>query len=155
MALPIPNSNNRRPEKNKAPEAEVQSLPTPEDFVLPNLSVPSAPLPEPTPEPPAALVENQRAPQKEGWAVDAHTGVKYKTLAANNPEAIKAFKSEGGKGLTLDQLRRYSKTEEDFDIDNLNNTADAFLAHLRVPVPQEEIDAARRARAARLNTDVE
>lgn len=170
MALPIPRGLPfPPPEDSAAEEPALPALDFSEDGALP-APPPRRPQPQaqaprqrPTPpqgeaprraRPPQAQAPQERAPRQAedlppGWAIDPKTGKKYKQLASANPEAIKAFKASNGKGLSVEELMRYTADDDDFDLDDLNGSAETFLAHLRVPVPKEEIEAARKAQAAR------
>ena len=107
------------------------------------------------PSAPARVEEKKPAAEVEkesDWVVDPHTGVRHRKLPGFDPEAVSANAravKAGKQGLSLDQLRSYTE-EADFDVDDLNGAAEQFLAHLRVPVPQEELLAARAKRKARL-----
>lgn len=142
-----------RPQGGLPTPPRQQDLPTPPAKPAPRrpAGTPAArPAPAQTAAPAAPRPQAQTGQEAlpEGWAIDPKTGVKYRTLAPSGPEAVKAFEKGGRKGLTLDQLRTFVP-EADFDVDDLNGAANEFLAHLRVPVPKEEIEAARRARAVR------
>lgn len=71
----------------------------------------------------------------KGWDIDPKTGKKYKKLLGAPPEAIRVGRKGG---LSKEQLEAITVFDEDFDIDDLNSTAEMFLAHLRVPPDKEE-----------------
>lgn len=95
-----------------------------------------------------ARVSEPQAGSKPGWAVDPRTGKEYRLLPASDPEAVKAFVKGGKKGLSLEEMMKYTADVEGFDIDDLNSTAEAFLGHLRVPPDRDEIERLRREKAA-------
>lgn len=81
------------------------------------------------------------------WAVDPKTGKRYKTLAATPKEALAAYKRTKGGGFTIAEMQALVGVQEDFDIDDLNGTAETFMAHLRVPPSPEEREEILRKRA--------
>lgn len=88
------------------------------------------------------------------YAIDEKTGKRYKKLKGMNPEGIKMAKGLKGAGLTMDQLR--SVTEEDpdiagFDIEEMDNSAETFLAHLRVPPTPKEMAQLRAEKKRQLD----
>lgn len=171
MPLPVPPPSAESKKSRPAPETSEQKLPglppapvekpktvgLPVPLQRPAATAPQAPRaglpsiqtppPSPRPRPTAAPTVRQESYLPEGWTIDAKTGKKYKKLAANSPEAVAAGKKTSG--FSLDQLMRYTQDDPDFKLEDLNGSAEMFLAHLRVPLPKEEIEAARRAQAAR------
>lgn len=172
MALPIrpgqglPTS---RPVTSAAQEAAPAEQGLPSLPVLPEIPKPQAeapkprqrpaPRPEPTPEPVAkkAPAPRREAPQAkpelpEGWAIDPVTGKKFKKLPGFKEGVMRsqaAIKKAANGGMTLEQLRMTVIEEPDFDLDNLNGSAETFLAHLRVPPNKEEQRKLREEREAR------
>lgn len=93
---------------------------------------------------------NQLSPEEEDsgqWAVDPKTGKRYKTLTATPKEALAAYKRTKGGGFTIAEMQALVGVQEDFDIDDLNGTAETFMAHLRVPPSPEEREEILRKRA--------
>ena len=91
------------------------------------------------------------AEDKDGeWALDPKTGKRYKTLPSTPREAIAAYKRTKGKGLSKSEMLAFIETSEDFDIDDLNGTAETFMAHLRVPPSPEEREEILRKKAEML-----
>lgn len=84
----------------------------------------------------------------EGYARDERTGVVYKKLPETNPELVDAYKRSKG-AITKGDLLRHGGELADIKLNNLNASADEFLAHLRVPVSKEEMEEARRVHAER------
>lgn len=84
------------------------------------------------------------------WALDPKTGKRYKALPSTPREAIAAYKRTKGKGLSKSEMLAFIETSEDFDIDDLNGTAETFMAHLRVPPSPEEREEILRKRAEML-----
>ena len=97
------------------------------------------------------------------WSVDPKTGKRYKSLPSTPKEAIAAYKKTKGAGLSKSEMMAFVQTQEDFDIDDLNGTAETFMAHLRVPPSLEEreeilrkrAELARRQKAERAELDAE
>lgn len=147
MPLPTPPRPSNEPSKNTAGEA---SLPGLDEVSLPPVSPPPAkPRSEGLPLPPSPTKEVPKSREEDrGWRVDPKTGKKYKVLAKNSPDAVKSAKN--GEGLTLDQLFKYTEDDPDFNLDDLNGSAETFLAHLRVPPSPEELKKLRAEREARL-----
>lgn len=83
----------------------------------------------------------------EGYIKDKKTGKVYKELPRSNSEAVKAFKKNNSAGLSLDELFKYTEEVEGFDLDDLQGSADKFLAHLRVPPNKKEQAELRELRA--------
>lgn len=81
------------------------------------------------------------------WAVDPKTGKRYKALPSTPKEAIAAYRKTKGAGLSKSEMMAFVQTQEDFDIDDLNGTAETFMAHLRVPPSPEEREEILRKRA--------
>lgn len=168
MALPIrPGQGlptNRPAAEAPARSEELPSLPTlPE---LPEISQPvkQAQAPErpkaTRPKTPAAQPETPRRPKapepepKLGpeWEIDPKTGKPYKRIAGYKDGVMKsraAVTNVSKKGATLEQLRMMVEDEPDFNLDDLNGSAETFLAHLRVPPNKEEQKKLLEERAAR------
>jgi len=87
------------------------------------------------------------APTDGDWVVDPKTGERYQQLPQASREAIRAYKGTKGAGFTLDEMKRFVGTQPDFDIDDLNGTAQIFMAHLRIPPSKEEQEAILRRKA--------
>lgn len=99
----------------------------------------------------------QTAPEQEPeiedeWLVDKKTGKKYKRLASSPKEAVKMNRSNKGTGLTLQQMQSLIEVDEDFENINsfsghgLDDVAETFLSHLRVPPDRKEIARLREER---------
>jgi len=71
----------------------------------------------------------------EGWAIDPKTGKKYKKLAGAPADAIKNGRKSG---LSKEQLEAITVFDDDFNLDDLNASANIFMAHLRVPPDKDE-----------------
>lgn len=84
------------------------------------------------------------------WRVDPRTGKRYKVLKQSSKEAIAASKRNKNGGLTLEQARQLIEDEEDFDADDLNKSAETFLAHLRVPPNRDELEQLKAERVKRM-----
>lgn len=128
-------------------------IPTRNDAVLPTPTSPPTKDVSPCQNPPVSKRSKKQKPEAETfydedgllWAIDPKYGKKYRVLEGASPEAVKAGK--GGFD-SLSALRAYVDEDvEGFDIDDLNGTAEAFLAHLRVPPDKEEMERLRKARA--------
>lgn len=89
-------------------------------------------------ESPQVLEDSEAQNAEDNWSVDPKTGKRYKQIKATPKEAIKAYGKTNGRGLSKEEMLRYIEVEGDFDIDDLNNTAETFMAHLRVPPSKEE-----------------
>jgi len=74
------------------------------------------------------------------WRTDPKTGKRYKVLMATPKEALVAYRRNKG-ALPIEQLMKLIEVDEDFAIDDLNGTAEKFMAHLRVPPSPEEKEA--------------
>jgi len=82
------------------------------------------------------------------WAIDPATGKRYKRLPQASREAIRAYKGTKGAGFTLDEMKRFVGFQENFDIDDLNGTAELFMPpRLRTPPSKEEQEAILRRKA--------
>lgn len=95
---------------------------------------------------------------EEGYAIDEKTGVKYKVLPGAKPEAVKKFnsmKQADIDNLTFSSMKYFFTEAEDFDIEDLNNTAQDFLGHLRIPPDKDEQKRLREARAKRMKAQEE
>jgi len=104
----------------------------------------------PAPKPVQTRTEQLPSPsdrQEDGWEFDSKTGKYYKPLPAAPKEAIRAAKAAKGAGLDLNEMKRFFEVREDFDIDDLNSTAETFMAHLRIPPSKEEQEAILRRKA--------
>lgn len=89
---------------------------------------------------------------EDGYAIDPKTGVKYRVLPGIKEEAAQAFNKlseEELKNFTFSSLRNMVEEVEDFDIDDLNSTANDFLGHLRIPPNKEEQARLREERIRR------
>ena len=82
------------------------------------------------------------------FKVDPKTGKKYEVLPASRLDAVKNFKNQKG-GPGLDFLRKSVEEVDDIDLDKLNEEADRFLAHLRVPPDKDEIARLREEKIRR------
>ncbi len=101
---------------------------------------------------PAPVAQPKEEALPEGWAIDPVTGKRFKQIAGYKPGVMKsraAVKAASNGGMSLDQLRATVNLDPDFDLDNLNGSAETFLAHLRVPPNKEEQQELLRLRAAR------
>lgn len=104
---------------------------------------------------PVSAVKNSSTPVNpeetdDRWRIDPRTGKRYKVLKQSSKEAIAASKRNKNGGLTLEQARQLIEEEEDFDVDDLNKSAETFMAHLRVPPNREELEQLRAERVARM-----
>jgi len=82
------------------------------------------------------------------WVTDAKTGKRYKRLPQASREAVRAYKGTKGAGFTLDEMKRFVGFQENFDIDDLNGTAELFMPpRLRTPPSKEEQEAILRRKA--------
>lgn len=73
----------------------------------------------------------------EGWVIDPKTGKKYKKLNSSPKELVNSFKKNGK--VSLNEVMKYvDEIDKDFNVDDLNSSAEIFMAHLRVPVSDEE-----------------
>lgn len=104
-----------------------------------------APQPVQTDELPDELAVG--APGEGNWVTDPKTGERYQQLPQASREAVRAYKGTKGAGFTLDEMKRFVGIQQDFDIDDLNGTAQTFMAHLRVPPSKEEQEAILRRKA--------
>ena len=89
------------------------------------------------------------------YYTDKKTGIEYEVLPGSDKEAMKAYKSSKGAGLTLEEMMRYTELADDFSGVDLRSDAERFLPHLQVPITKEEREKAKRkleeeARRARL-----
>lgn len=155
MALPVRPSNNGEPKPASENAADLGAMPD-----LSSMALPSMPeLPSFTPEPevrrPAvqetsAVQSRSEAPRSvtpqreskqlpEGWEIDAETGKPFKQLTGYKKGVMKHSSAviKAG-GMTLTQLRAAVDEEPDFNLDDLNGSAETFLSHLRVPPNKEE-----------------
>lgn len=156
MALPIRPGQGLPTNRPAAPAAtENEGLPS-----LPSLpEIPEVPTPEPkAPERPKAVRPKPpvapEVPAKLGpeWEIDPKTGKPYKRIAGYKDGVMKsraAVTNVGKRGATLEQLRMMVEDEPDFNLDDLNGSAETFLAHLRVPPNKEEQKKLLEERAAR------
>lgn len=165
MALPIRPGQGLPTNRPAAPaSAENEGLPS-----LPSLpEIPEVSTTEPKaserskvarPKPqesPEALRRSKapEAPAKLGpeWEIDPKTGKPYKRIAGYKDGVMKsraAVANVGKRGATLEQLRMMVEDEPDFNLDDLNGSAETFLAHLRVPPNKEEQKKLLEERAAR------
>lgn len=156
MALPIKPNNglpNRRPSApiDALPEIPVTGLPNIEE--LPIKTSPSAqekvarePRKTEKQATPSANESNDEIPV--GYTRDEETGKIYKELEGYKPGVMKhSAKVIKSGGFTLDQLRKVTSVDPDFNLDDLNGSADTFLAHLRVPLDKEAQARLREERA--------
>lgn len=74
------------------------------------------------------------------WRTDPKTGKRYKVLMATPKEALVAYRRNKGV-ISKEQLMKLIELDEDFTLDDLNSTAETFMAHLRVPPSKEEKEA--------------
>lgn len=74
----------------------------------------------------------------DGWAIDSKTGKRYKPLMATPKEVLAAYKKTKGAGFDRKQAMAMIEVQDDFSIDDLNGSAETFMAHLRVPPSKEE-----------------
>lgn len=86
-------------------------------------------------------------PEEEGWGYDPKTGKRYRLLATTPKEAVAAYRKTRGAGFTLGEMQALVAVQEGFDIDDLNGTAETFMAHLRVPPSPEEREEILRKKA--------
>lgn len=89
-------------------------------------------------------VENSAGKEGSGRKtyVDKKTGLEYELLPGSDKEAVKAYKSTKGKGLGINEMFKYTDLAEDFDGFDLVSDAKKFLPHMRVPISEEERQAA-------------
>lgn len=78
------------------------------------------------------------------YYTDKKTGVEYEVLPGSDKEAMKAYKSSKGAGLTLEEMMRYTEIADDFSGVDLRSNAERFLPHLQVPITKEEREKAKR-----------
>lgn len=125
-----PTTRTRTPRTSPAPQRSRASNGIVEDTALP-------------------LDQHSEEPLSDGerWSTDPKTGKRYKSLATTPKEALAAYKKTNGKGLSLSEIRSLVGIEEDFDIDDLNGTAETFMAHLRVPPSAAEREEILRKKA--------
>lgn len=106
--------------------------------------------------------ERNTAPQQEQgteespWKVDPKTGKRYKMLPGIDHNVIRDARKSGAKSFSLEQLQEHVNNDPDFDGDDLNKSAEIFMAHLRVPPNKEEQERLRqekRERIARLKEE--
>lgn len=140
MALPIrPNSDGP---SSEASLPDLGALPD-----LPDLA------PTPVKKQVKQPAQASSAPKEElpdGWYIDPKTKKKIKRLPGVSAGVIKqGNKIAKAGGLDLTQLRRSMAEEPDFDMDNLNGSAEMFLAHMRVPPDKEEQRKLREERDRR------
>lgn len=123
------------------------------------------PVPAPTeeslpeiPETRASEPSSDRTPPRsaerteEGFSIDPKTGKKYKELPGFKPGVLEnkaAVKIAKTVGMTLTQLRATTEMDPDFNLDDLNGSANLFLPHLRVPPNKEEQMRLREEKAKR------
>lgn len=152
MALPVrPNSNGES--KPESARLSVDSaMPPLVDVSLPELPPMAS---QRIVSPPAvaqatAPVEVADDTAQDGWEVDAETGKKFKQLVGYKSGVMKHSANiiKAG-GMTLDQLRKSIEEDPDFDLDDLNGSAETFLSHLRVPPDKEEQKRLKEERAKR------
>lgn len=95
----------------------------------------------------------EKSPEvEEGYAIDEETGIKYRVLPGAKADAVKKFnslKKSDLENLTFSSMKYFFTEAEDFDIDDLNSTAEDFLGHLRVPPNKEEQKKLREERLKR------
>jgi len=86
------------------------------------------------------------------WRIDPKTGKRYKDLPGFKKGVMgsKATITRGAKGgFGADDLRTMLEDVPDFNMDDLNGTAEMFMAHLRVPPDKEEQKRLAAERAER------
>jgi hypothetical protein len=162
MALPIRPGQGlptNRPVDKPAPSAEVlpslpalpEALPTPEVAPKQNRERP-AKVAAPKAQRAESTVETPAAKHDPNWELDPKTGKRYKRIAGYKDGVMnsrQAVKNVAKGNISMEQLRMMVKEEPDFNLDDLNGSADTFLAHLRVPPNKEEQAKLREERAAR------
>lgn len=97
---------------------------------------------------PRTKPKTRKKPAKRSPSAAKTEDTKYrasKQLPGMDPEGVKASKKSKHAGLSLEEIRKYSSSV-DFDVNNLQGEADAFLGHLRKPLDKAEI---RRLHAER------
>lgn len=104
-----------------------------------------APQPEPARRSAAPQVLEETVAEDDRWTVDPKTGKPYKKFLQIPKEEVEYFNKS--KGSMTRQMRELLESEEDFDIDDLNGTANTFMAHLRVPPSAEEREEILRKKA--------
>lgn len=167
MALPVRPSGNGA--SKPAPESlpELGAMPDLSSMAMPALTEPPQPtlstIPEKQASPSKSTRKKQPSPSvadkpnpkvesklPEGWAIDPATGKKYKKLSGYKEGVMKhSAKVIKAGGMTLDQLRATVNLDEDFNLDDLNGSAETFLSHIRVPPNKEEQIRLREERAKR------
>lgn len=94
----------------------------------------------------------KQSPADEGWRVDPKTGKRYKQLPGYKPgvmESKRAIANVAKGNVSITQIRAMVDEEQDFNLDDLNGSADTFLSHLRVPPDKEEMKRLLAERAER------
>lgn len=84
------------------------------------------------------------------WRTDPKTGKRYKVMQGVDPEFLRAAKRQGATELGFDDLMDQVKLDPDFDGDDLNSSAEIFMAHLRVAPDKKEQQQLREERSARI-----
>lgn len=85
------------------------------------------------------IVESQ--PDENGWITDPATGKKHKVLGGfkRGVKLDKKTLDAGSNGkIGLNDLRSMLEDNDEFELDDLNGSAEIFMAHLRVPPDKEE-----------------
>lgn len=125
----------------------------PENFSNKNTSVRQSSRKElPRKEQSQPPVHDKKESIEEGYAIDPKTGIKHRVLPGVKEDAVKSFNSLTKKqiaDLTFSSMKHYVETMEDFDIEDLDNTAQDFLGHLRIAPDKEEQKRLREERASR------
>lgn len=165
MALPIrPGQGlptNRPATPAAAEDSRLPSLPSLPEIPEVSTPEPKAPAPQKTVRPKAQATPEAPTRSREPdataklgpeWQIDPKTGKAYKRIAGYKDGVMKsraAITNVGKRGATLEQLRMMVEDEPDFNLDDLNGSAETFLAHLRVPPNKEEQKKLLEERAAR------
>ena len=162
MALPIrPGQrlpNNRPVDKPVVSAEELPSLPAlPEALPTPKIAPKqnrerSAKVATPKAQRTESTVEVPAAKADPNWKLDPKTGKRYKRIAGYKDgvmDSRQAVKNVAKGNISMEQLRMMVNEEPDFNLDDLNGSADTFLAHLRVPPNKEEQKKLLEERAAR------
>lgn len=92
----------------------------------------------------------ETAPEAGEWRTDPKTGKRYKVMAGLDSAFLKAAKRSGATDMSLEQLMENVKADPDFDGDDLNKSAETFMAHLRVPPSKKEKVKLQREKKARI-----
>lgn len=139
QSVPVSQSRSRQP------------IPVPQSFSKPvqePLQQQSPPVQEPLQQPP------EEDPDKEKYVTDPKTGKTYKKMPgiASNAKDLNAIKRMGDN-FGLSEMRAMVEQDEDFSNadtiygGDLNDLADTFLSHLRVPPDEREIERLRELKA--------